>query len=661
MGFDGTSIVKLIHNQGIGFANVDPNKDSSCKVAASKYAKGEITPHIEDLAQAFGFGDAAAQADYTKNALASYKKMGWPKDYYGRGSIKVDAAGMIADVGTTLAAYAGGSVSGIALGGGAASMPLAAAPTASPTTEPTEVTEVVVEEIPSPAPPPQPVSRDLVRGLMGDVSIPAGDYLTNTIVGKDILAIGLGGNLSTASDRSLNEQYWTTKMEQPEPQARLYQSDGPVYLTLNPFADKDNYSNAGVKNAVKMVIKIVRGQPLMYAFSDAADADVYSFTDRGEVQNLAIQWSDPKTGMSTPEIVAFTMTDGTAYRLEDVPNDELPWVNTPGLPYGDGESAWMFTTPQDMYRSIQEEADWSTGEEAPEEAEEEDPFADMAGLFATSAPLPSGSTYIPLGITDTGLRFPPTTEESAYYYDPSQMNLYASPIMYEGTAQESRVLAQRPFSEEEATSLTLGMEGGDYLQVVIDMLDVGAAPTDEYSGIDNLSENAVEKRIVALTFPGDEFKLSPAKSDGEGFCLDGEVAVDPGTHIESISINKEGETVTSAKITFTNGTSAMIPDTATGFFAAKNVDDGMIFKGRVATMSTGNTESYSGLYEGNARVRKEGRIDPNMNPVLPDGTRGANSGAWIDKTNFNIVIPKMIRLDDGTLKQVLVRLTMIQE
>ena len=40
MGFDGTSIVKLIHNQGIGFANVDPTKDSSCKVAASKYAKG---------------------------------------------------------------------------------------------------------------------------------------------------------------------------------------------------------------------------------------------------------------------------------------------------------------------------------------------------------------------------------------------------------------------------------------------------------------------------------------------------------------------------------------------------------------------------------------------------------------------------------------------
>ena len=88
MGFDGTSIVKLIHNQGIGFANVDPTKDSSCKVAASKYAKGEITPHIEDLAQAFGFGDAAAQADWTKNALSGYKKMGWPKDYYGRGSIK---------------------------------------------------------------------------------------------------------------------------------------------------------------------------------------------------------------------------------------------------------------------------------------------------------------------------------------------------------------------------------------------------------------------------------------------------------------------------------------------------------------------------------------------------------------------------------------------
>ena len=87
----------------------------------------------------------------------------------------------------------------------------------------------------------------------------------------------------------------------------------------------------------------------------------------------------------------------------------------------------------------------------------------------------------------------------------------------------------------------------------------------------------------------------------------------------------------------------------------------MIFRGRVATLSSGNTESYSGLYESNARVRKEGRIDTNMNPVLPDGSRGSNSGAWIDKTNFNIVIPKTIRLEDGSLKQVLVRLTMIQE
>ena len=663
LGFDGTSIVKLIHAHGIGFTNVDPTKDSSCKVAASKYAKGDVTPHAQDLATEFGFGDPDAQVAWTKEQLKEYKKQGWQKDFYGRGSIKADASGMLPDVNIQLGAYAGGSINGVALGTGAVSVALGQAPTAVATApEPaSEVEKLIIAETPSPAPPPQPVSRDLVRGLMGEVTIPAGDYLINPTVGTDILSYGIEGNLTQASDRALNEAYWKAKEEMPEPQARLYQSEGPIYLMLNPFPGKENYSNAGVKGAVKMVVKIVKGEPLLYSFTDDANGDVYAFAERGSVINIGIRWTDPKEGMSTPYTVAFTMSDGTNYRLEYVPDAELPWANSPGLPMSNNPDDWLFTVPADMYRSIQEEADWASGEEAPEEAEEEDPFADMAAMFATASPLPSGSMFLPIGITEEGLKFPPTISDNAFYYDPSQIELLASPMMYEGTDQENRVLAQRPFSEEEADALTLGMEGGDYLKVVIDMLDVGSAPTDEYSGIDNLAEGAVEKRVVALTFPGDEFKLSPAKADGDGFCLDGEVAVDPGTHIQAIDINKEGEVITSARITFTNGTSCMVPDTATGFFSAKNVDDGMIFKGRVATLSSGNTESYSGLYESNARVRKEGRIDPNMNPVLPDGSRGSNSGAWIDKTNFNIVIPKMIRLEDGSLKQVLVRLTMIQE
>ena len=81
-------------------------------------------------------------------------------------------------------------------------------------------------------------------------------------------------------------------------------------------------------------------------------------------------------------------------------------------------------------------------------------------------------------------------QKIAYYYDPNNMQVIASPIMYEGTTNEGRVLAQRPFSEEEAETLSIGPEGGDYLKVVVDMADIGATPTDDYSGIDNLEEDS---------------------------------------------------------------------------------------------------------------------------------------------------------------------------
>jgi len=153
--------------------------------------------------------------------------------------------------------------------------------------------------------------------------------------------------------------------------------------------------------------------------------------------------------------------------------------------------------------------------------------------------------------------------------------------------------------------------------------------------------------------------------EGDGFCLEDAVAVDPGTDIESISINREGVTafdtrVTAAVIKFSDGTTALVPDTATGFLTAKHVDNDLIFRGRVTSMEVGQTPSYAQLYEDNARVRKEGRIDVNTNPVLPAGERGANSGAWIDKTNFNIVVPKVVRGEDGVERPVLVRLTLIQ-
>ena len=257
-------------------------------------------------------------------------------------------------------------------------------------------------------------------------------------------------------------------------------------------------------------------------------------------------------------------------------------------------------------------------------------------------------------------QFPPTEASVPYYYDPDNMQVIASPIMYEGTTNEGRVLAQRPFSEEEAETLSIGVEGGDYLKVVVDMADIGAAPTDDYSGLDNLEEDT-EKRVVLITFPGDEFKLHPQNMAGDGFCLEDAVAVDPGTDIESISINREDTRVSAAVIKFSDGTTAMVPDTATGFLTAQHVDNDLIFRGRVTSMEVGKTASYAQLYEDNARVRKEGRIDVNTNPVLPTGERGANSGAWIDKTNFNIVVPKVVRGDDGVSRPVLVKLTLIQQ
>lgn len=674
-GFDNTSIVQLINQYGIGFTNVDPTKVSSCKVAASKYDKDSIKPHAQDLAAEFGFADPDAAITWRKAQLAEYKKAGWPKDLYGRGSIKTGAAGNIANLNTQLGAYQGGSIAGIPLGTGAAPVPLAAAPSTTP--EPEESTEdlaVIVEDVPSPAPPPLEVARDLVRGSYPTEAIAAGaPHLEHETLGMDILTMGEEGNMSSASDRGLNEAFWKTKSEQPERAAKYYSSEGPVYIVLNPFPNKSNYSNAGVQGATRMIVKIVRGEPLMFAFSDAPDAEVYNFASpAGPVTGLGIIWSDPAEGFSTPTSIVFSF-DNISYRMDlfdpavmstDELGDQFPYSAHITSPQ------WAFSLPNDVYREIQA-AEFGGGEGEEGDEAEEDPFGGLGDLFGGASPLPSGTIYLPVGMGTTTEppeaevpQFPPTDAEIAYYYDPNNMQVIASPIMYEGTTNEGRVLAQRPFSEEEAENLSIGPEGGDYLKVIVDMTDMGATPTDDYSGIDNLEEDT-EKRVVLLTFPGDEFKLHPQNDAGDGFCLEDAVAVDPGTDIESISINREGATafdtrVTAAVIKFSDGTTAMIPDTGTGFLTAKHVDNDLIFRGRVTSMEVGQTPSYAQLYEDNARVRKEGRIDVNTNPVQPTGERGANSGAWIDKTNFNIVVPKVVRGEDGIERPVLVRLTLIQ-
>ena len=170
---------------------MDPTKVSSCKVAASKYDKDSVKPHAQDLATEFGFADPDAATAWRKAQLAEYKKAGWPKDLYGRGSIKTGAAGNISNLTTHLGAYQGGSIVGIPLGTGAAPVPLASAPATSP--EPEEATEeaAVVEEVPSPAPPPLGVTRELVHGSYPTDAVQAeAPHLEHDTLGMDILTMG---------------------------------------------------------------------------------------------------------------------------------------------------------------------------------------------------------------------------------------------------------------------------------------------------------------------------------------------------------------------------------------------------------------------------------------------------------------------------------------
>ena len=390
-GFDNTSIVQLINQYGIGFTNVDPTKVSSCKVAASKYDKDSIKPHAQDLAAEFGFADPDAATAWRKAQLVEYKKAGWPKDLYGRGSIKTGAAGNISNLNTHLGAYQGGSIAGIPLGTGAAPVPLASSPAATPEPEEAIVIDVsepavVVEEVPSPAPPPLEVARDLVRGSYPTDAVQAGaPHLEHETLGMDILSMGNEGNISSASDRGLNEAYWKTKSLHPEPAAKYYQSEGPVYIILNPFPNKGNYQQP-VSSALRMIVKIVRDEPLMYAFSDAPDAEVYNFASpSGPVTGLGIIWSDPADGFSTPLSIVFSFGN-ISYRMDLFDPDVMsPEELGEQFPYSHYENItspqWAFSIPPDgMYREMAP-PEFQKDEAVETEEAEEDPFGGLDGFI----------------------------------------------------------------------------------------------------------------------------------------------------------------------------------------------------------------------------------------------------------------------------------------
>ena len=108
-----------------------------------------------------------------------------------------------------------------------------------------------------------------------------------------------------------------------------------------------------------MIVKIVRGEPLMYAFSDAPDAEVYNFASpAGPVTGLGIIWSDPALGFSTPTSIVFSFGDFAAYRMDlfdpDVLSDvelgeQFPYPSTVTI----ASPQWAFSLPDGVYREIE--------------------------------------------------------------------------------------------------------------------------------------------------------------------------------------------------------------------------------------------------------------------------------------------------------------------